>query len=151
MNAAAKTAPMLNANPVWTPDTDPASLPRADRYDLGPSRVYFFDLDTRKELADHPLNGMCWTSSGAMVAYLGQYVDGTAGMVGGAAYLDGKPRRVRVTAASFPGRRVVAKVWCGADDVEWRLLAEGDGSEVKTRERFDGKQWAAMYKRGEVK
>lgn len=144
LNAAAET---------WTPDTNAAALPRADRHELrGSSRVYFFDLDTRAEITEHPLSGLVWCSSGAMVTHKGRYVDNTMCSVGGAAYIDGVARRVRVTADSFPGRRVVAKVWRPGEvgDTEWRVLAKGDDSEVKGKQPRVGREWIEMFKRGEV-
>jgi hypothetical protein len=142
-----------NTKPVWTPDTNPSDLPK-DRGPYGPQRVYFYDLVTRQELKDHPLNGMVWAGSGAMVTHQGQYVDGTAGCVYGTVWLqvDGKPspRRVDVTQASFPGQKVVAKVWLGDLAPDWRVLATGDGSKPTKDGRYNGKLWAAAYKRGEV-
>lgn len=141
-------------NPTWTSATDSASLPRAraSEGDFGPQRIYFYDVDTREELTAHPLNGMYWTGTGAMVAHEGAYVEATTGRVSGTAYLDGTARRVAVTAASFPGRRVAAKVWYAPEATDWRLLAEGDGSPVVGKmPRFDGRAFAAMMRRGEVK
>jgi hypothetical protein len=41
-------------------------------------RAYFFDLDTRQELTDHPLNGKQWLGTDANVKDAnGKYVDGT--------------------------------------------------------------------------
>ena len=142
-------------NPTWTPATDSASLlrARASEGDFGPQRVYFYDVDTREELIAHPLNGMYWTGTGAMVAHEGAYVEATTGRLSCTAYLDGTARRVAVTAASFPGRCVAAKIWYASRDVsDWRLLAEGDGSRVTGQvPRFDGRAFAAMMRRGEVK
>lgn len=100
---------------TWTPATDPTTLPRASARegDFGSQRVYFFDLETRTELKDHPLNGMYWSSSGAMVSHQERYVDGTILRVSGTAYLNGEARRVTVDADSFPGRKVVVKTWHG--------------------------------------
>lgn len=139
---------------TWTPATDPVTLSRASASegDFGPWRVYFYDVDTREELGDHPLHGMYWSGSGPMVAHEGAYVDGTAKEIRGCAYLDGGPKRVVVTAESFPGRRVAAKVWGGSRNVDWRLLAKGDESAVVGKQpRFDGKTFAAMMQRGLAK
>lgn len=46
---------------AWTPATLASTLPRADRHELGPQRVYFYDVETRAEISDHPLAGMIWT------------------------------------------------------------------------------------------
>lgn len=142
----------MPAATTWTPAVDPTTLARATRHDMGSQRVYFYDLDTREEIKDHPLAGMFWTGSGPMVSHEGRYVDGTALVVAGAAYLDGTARRVEVTAESFPGRRVCAKVWYATSDVrpEWRILARGDGSRVLGRQPRVGAEWVAQFKAGAV-
>ncbi len=115
----------------YRPDADETSYP--DIYGhAGSSRIYFYDLDTRKELSDHPLNGMGATGEGAMVCVRGQFVDGSADCVFGNAWLGGKMRRVFVDADSFPGRRVAAKVW-HASECGWRFLAKGDGTQCDGR------------------
>lgn len=147
---------MSTQTAAWTPSTLASSLPRADRYDvMGPQRVYFYDLDTRAEI-ESPLSGLHWTGSGPMVSHEGRYVDGTATVVTGAAFIDGVWRQVRVTADSFPGRRVCAKIWYGAEapsemKPEWRILAHGDGSAVKGKQPRVGKEWVRAFKAGEVK
>lgn len=146
--------PATHNDAAWTPATISADLTRAARTDLGPQRIYFYDLETRAEITDHPLAGMHWTGSGPMVSLEGRYVDGTAKTVHGAAWLDGTARLVTVDATSFPGRKVVAKVWYGPGSGEpacWRILARGDGSAVVGKQsRMSGREWAARYKRGQV-
>lgn len=135
---------------AWTPATLASTLPRADRRELGAQRIYFYDVETRAEISDHPLAGMIWTGTGPMVSHEGRYVDGTSSAVHGVAYFDGQPRRVTVDAASFPGRRVAAKVWYGPSagdrSPEWRLLAAGDESAVVGKqERISARDWLRLY------
>ena len=147
---------MSNATPAaWTPSTDSRTLPRAERCELaGPQRVYFYDLDTRAELA-HPLAGMRWTGGGPMVSHEGAYVDGTVTAVSGAAFIDGVWRRVRVTPESFPGRKIAAKIWYGPEapaelKPEWRVLARGDDSRVLGQRPRIGREWIALFTAGAV-
>ena len=119
-------------DPTYRPERPADSYARPEYYG-GKSRIYFFDLDTREELKGHPLNGMIWCGSGAMVSVRGQYVDGSAQRVYGHAYLDGVARVVDVDADSFPGRRVAAKIWNQPGRAEWRILAKGDGSKPDGR------------------
>lgn len=137
---------------AWTPATDSSTLPRASTAngDFGPHRAYFYDLETREEMTDHPLNGMMWGSSGPMISVAGAYVDATILSVSGTAYLDGVARCVRVTAESFPGRKVAVKTWHGEGKPSWRVLARGDDSKVEGKKPRIGREWIAAFKRGEV-
>lgn len=141
---------------AWTPSTIASSLPRAERCEVaGPQRVYFYDLSSRAEI-ESPLAGMHWTGSGPMVSHEGRYVDGTTLNVTGAAFIEGVWRTVRVTADSFPERKVCAKIWYGTEapgemKPEWRILAHGDGSQVCGKQPRVGKEWVRAFKAGEVK
>jgi hypothetical protein len=129
---------------------------RAERCETGSMRVYFYDLETRAELTDHPLAAMCYCGGGPMVSHEGAYVDGTTTGVDGAAFIDGAYRRVRVTADSFPGRKVCAKIWYGPGHqaaprgFEWRLLARGDESPVLGKRPRVGRVWVERFKAGQV-
>ena len=141
---------------VWTPSAPASSFARAERCEIaGPQRVYFYDLDTRAEI-ESPIAGLHYTGGGPMVSHEGRYVDGTILNVTGAAFIEGVWRTVRVTADSFPGRKVCAKIWYGAEapnemKPEWRILAHGDGSAVKGKPARVGQEWVRAFKAGEVK
>ncbi len=103
-------------------------------------RTYFVDALTGEELS-HPLNGRADTgcgANGASPVTAVQYED-TAWQV----YLQVGRKTVTVTAADFPGRLVVAKMWGpgngkGARAIERRLLiADGDG--FVTLDKVDGR------------
>jgi len=87
-------------------------------------RVYFFDLDTRKEITDHSANGKTWLGTSANVFVDGQFVPDTCThvMVANYADLSRVSGERKVTAADFPGRRVAVKVWYAPGNVEWRKL-----------------------------
>jgi hypothetical protein len=89
-------------------------------------RAYFFDLDTRQELTDHPLNGKQWLGTDANVKDAnGKYVDGTTTAVEIARHASLRSVKDirRVTAADFPGQRIAVKVWHGpGQKPDWRKL-----------------------------
>jgi len=90
-------------------------------------RTYFFDLKTRKEMVDHPLNGKQWLGTSGMVTGAdGKFVEDTCTYVEVAAYASLRTMRdvKTVTLADFPGHDAVAvKVWYGPKSKpEWRKL-----------------------------
>lgn len=116
-----------------TPKTDLNELPRfADErgHNINPgrARIYLYDLDTRMKLVDHLLNGAALVGVGAMVAHRGLHVRGSARSCDVVVYTESGPRYGRITTATFNGRRVAVKIRWSPDNVEWRFLAEGDGS-----------------------
>lgn len=132
----------VNTNRIYRPGTDLSTLTRWEGGRLPSARLYFFDVDTREELTSHPLNGMVWLSTGAMVVRDGTYCDGTADIVEGVVWCDAGPRRVVVGRDSFPGRRVAAKAWYPNLDADWRALVHGDGTAAPR----DGKRTNAWRK-----
>ena len=87
-------------------------------------RVYFFNLDTRKEMVDYEGNGKTWLSTGAMVRdEHGEFVKDTTDSVGFCDYgsLRCVKGRKEVTAKDF-AFPVAVKVWFGPGNVEWRKL-----------------------------
>lgn len=105
-------------------------------------RIYFYDADTREELADHPANGAEWLATGAFVHGHGKSsaddvvirskrtaaaiergeASGTLDYKRGVEF-GFAPGAIRLTAADFPGRRVRFKVWHPNGVYEWRTLA----------------------------
>lgn len=76
-------------------------------------KVYFYDLDTRKEIAEF---------SGSEWAGTGQYVGGEPRTASHVSVVE-NGYVYDVTAAAFPGRRVAAKVWYAEVDApDWRKL-----------------------------
>lgn len=141
---------MADGAPTILPDTDLTTLPRLPRgVGCGSSRVYLYDVETRRELKGHPLNGSGWLGTGAMVAHRGMYVEGTADHVTVVVWTAAGPRRAVVTADTFPGRRVAVKEWHGPDCPVngWRLLAKGDGSKPGAAEPPAGVPEAAVVRR----
>lgn len=146
---------------AWTP-VDRASSPLLYDTPTHSLRVYFYDLTIRAEITIppyHELSGMIWTGTGPMVSLGGHYVDGTASAIHGVAYFDRRLRCVTVDASSFPGRKVVAKIWYArVGDLpdrwavpEWRVLARGDGSLVLGRGLpIENRAWTASYLAGLV-
>jgi hypothetical protein len=82
-------------------------------------RVYFFDADTGEELSGH-----CCTGAAEAGIYNSKRYVGTH--LGFAVFERGAERMV--TAADFPGRRVVAKIWYpgidGRGHSKWLLLVD---------------------------
>lgn len=136
--------------PTWTPSADLSTFAVPRGYQQGRFRVYFYDLLTRKEITDCPLNGMAWDGTGGMVSHEGRFVDGTTTHVTGAAWIAGAWRVVKATCESFEGRKVCVKVWHPEHGTDWRVLATGDGSFVKGKPARVGREWIESFKRGEV-
>jgi hypothetical protein len=91
-------------------------------------RVYFYNLETRKEMTDYEGNGKTWLSTGGMVRNKnGQFVQGTTDRVGFCSYgsLSKVVGEKEVTAADFL-HPVAVKVWYGPDHIEWRKLVAPD-------------------------
>ena len=45
----------------------PNDVPHNGASHMSAFRCYFYDLDTRKELRDHPANGKTWTATSGMI------------------------------------------------------------------------------------
>ena len=91
-------------------------------------RIYFYNLDTRKEMADYAGNGKTWLSTGGMVTNkVGEFVEGTTDRVGFCNYgsLSKVSGEQEATAADFD-HPVAVKIWFGPDHVEWRKLVAPD-------------------------
>jgi hypothetical protein len=89
-------------------------------------RVYFYNLETRKEMTDYVGNGKTWLSTGGMVMGAdGEFVADTTSSVGFADYASLRTVKGEtvVTADDFP-HPVAVKVWFGPDRVEWRKLVK---------------------------
>ena len=88
-----------------------------------PFRMYAYDITTREEIAAYGWNGSgeCGIRDGV------RYMD----TIMSADVFDFKTRKnVRITAESFPGRRVALKWWSPDAPAEWRVLVgAADGFE----------------------
>lgn len=92
-------------------------------------RVYFFDLDSRKELVEHPLNGKTWLGTSSMaVGRDGKFIKDTCTEVRVASYasLHSVKGEQAVTVDTFPGQRIAVKIWFGPGEVEWRKLVRDE-------------------------
>ena len=87
-------------------------------------RVYFFDLETRKELTDFQFNGKTWlgTSGGKHIGN-GEFDKTVCTHVDVANYADLSTIKgeKRVTWDDFK-RDVAVKIWYGPNNIEWRKL-----------------------------
>jgi len=109
-------------------------------------RVYFFNLETRKEMTDYEGNGKTWLGTGGMVLNKNRkYVQGTTTEVGFCSYgsLSKVVGEKRVTAADFD-HPVAVKIWFGPDNFEWRKLVAPDAfswsvAEAVASQKYCGK------------
>lgn len=87
-------------------------------------RVFFFNLDTRKEMSDFEGNGKTWLGTSGMVRDAdGNFIDDTCSFVEVADFADShcvKGKRT-ITAKDFDFP-VAVKVWFGPKNIEWRKL-----------------------------
>lgn len=107
-------------------------------------RVYFYNLETRKEMTDYEGNGKTWLSTGSMVTNKnGKFVEGATDRVGFCDY--GSMRAVKgakeVTAANFD-HPVAVKVWFGPNHVEWRKLVASDAFSWSIAEAVASQKYA---------
>ena len=88
-------------------------------------RAYFYDLTTRRELKDHPLNGKTWIATGGFVRdAAGAFIRDTTTSVEIADFANMSSVRNNrvVTKADFPNP-VAVKIWYGpTSPPEWRKL-----------------------------
>lgn len=84
-------------------------------------RLYLFDATNGVEVTDHPAHGSEWTMTGRMATdAAGAFRPGTCNEVEG---WRGNVQ-YRITAADFPGRRIIIKQWHpDAGTIERRELA----------------------------
>jgi hypothetical protein len=82
-----------------------------------PSRFYFFDLETKAELRDHPLNGSVFEGCGAFVSYADKRLIAREEI-----WIFRGKDTVRVTADDFGGRAVGVKQWSPAGSEKFFLV-----------------------------
>jgi len=138
-----------------TPETDLTKLPAWKWGHLPKSRIYFYDVDTRQELTNHPANGMTCMASHGMVTFEGRFCDKTIRGVEGTAWINGKHTEISVGPETFPGRKIAVKIWDPIDIDDgltpaWHALANGDGSKVSAADAKNrrGPDWVAGWKAG---
>jgi hypothetical protein len=133
----------IMSTPTWTPGADISTFPAISEYRCA-FQVYFYDMITRREIMI-PASGAMYGGRGAYATSNGAYVDQTLTSVEVVAVIEGKQRIMRITAESFPGRKVCVKVW-GPDSSSYTVLASGDNTFVKVGTPRIGAEWIAAYK-----
>lgn len=86
-------------------------------------RVYFYNLNTRKEVTEFEGNGKQWLSTSGNIMKDGEFVRDTCTFVDVANYADLSTvkgeRRITAKDFDFP---VAVKIWYSPNNIEWRKL-----------------------------
>jgi len=84
--------------------------------EVGPQRVYVYDVDSGEELA----GGFAWWGRRESGIWRGKrWTDTTMGVD----CVDLRSKEAfTLTAESFPGRRIAVKIWYGPEETEWCAL-----------------------------